>query len=177
MQNYCVFLRGVNVNGVTVKMDALKDVFRAMGHPEAKTILATGNIVVRLEDSAAEKANIERALSEKFSYEAYVFLRSRAELEDVCAAAKEIAVPPDFHCYLLILEDGALASLAETFGSLPHMEGERLLPLGRDAFWLVPKGSTVDSPFGSKALGSRRFKSVLTSRNMNTIQKIMAAMA
>lgn len=174
--NYCVFLRGVNVNGIAVKMDALREAFRVMGHPEAKTILATGNVVVRLEDPAAEKASIERTLSEIFSYEAYVLLRSEEELAAACAAAKDIAVPPDFHCYLLILEDGTLAPLAEAFGSLPHMEGEQFFPLGRDAFWLVPKGSTVDSPFGSKALGSRRFKSVLTSRNMNTVEKVLSAM-
>lgn len=175
--NYCVFLRGVNVNGVAVKMDALKEAFRTMGHPEAKTILATGNVVIRLEgDPAAEKANIERALSQIFHYEAYVFLRSGEELEAACAAAKELAVPEGFHCYLLILEKGTLPALAETFRSLPHMDGERFVPLGQDAFWLVPKGSTVDSPFGNKALGSRRFKSVLTSRNMNTIEKVLSAM-
>jgi len=178
-QPWCVFLRGVNVNGVTVRMDALKEAFRAMGHPEARTVLATGNVVVLLGDAdpARHRAGIERALSDTFSYDAHVFLRSAEEIGSICAAAKKVAVPADFHQYLLLLEDeGTLAALSEAFGSLPHAAGERFLPLGRDAFWLVPKGQTLGSPFGSKALGSRRFKNVLTSRNMNTVEKIRSAM-
>lgn len=39
------FLRGVNVGGVTVKMDRLKTSFEALGFTEVKTLLASGNVL------------------------------------------------------------------------------------------------------------------------------------
>jgi len=40
-EEYCVFLRGINVNGIKIKMDALKKAFQRMGFTNVKTILAT----------------------------------------------------------------------------------------------------------------------------------------
>lgn len=40
-----------------------------------------------------------------------------------------------------------------------------------DLHWIVRKGNTLEG-FGSAVLGSRRYQAILTSRNLNTVEKI-----
>ncbi|HWR22970.1 MAG TPA: DUF1697 domain-containing protein [Feifaniaceae bacterium] len=180
MNRYCVFLRGVNVNGVSVKIAALREAFWAMGYPGAKTALASGNVIVSLEDGAdigAHKAKIERGLSAAFSYGAHVLLRSEAELASLIETAGKVSVPEGCHLYALFIEGPeALAALEDGFSAASHGPDERLISMEKDAFWIVKKGGTLDTEFSKKVLG-RRLKSALTSRNINTVQKVAAMMA
>ncbi|SHI21544.1 Uncharacterized conserved protein, DUF1697 family [Sporobacter termitidis DSM 10068] len=178
-EKYCVFLRGVNVGGVRIKMDALKKAFAAMSFPEAETILATGNVIMTDDggDRAALRPAIEAGLGGYFKYDAHVFLRGAAELADVLSAAKDAGAPAGCHLYYLLCDaPGAVRELAGVFEGLPHRESETFVPINTGAFWVVPAGETLASAFGQKALGDRKYKSLLTSRNINTIDKIYAAM-
>jgi len=175
---YGVFLRGINVGGIQIKMDALKSAFTELGFSRVQTVLATGNVIAaappEIHDRARLKRLIEEALSERFGYEAYVILRDAAEITSLVAAAHAIAVPADTHQYILLCDDPALpAELEALFSSTPHLPAEQFLQSGHDAIWLVPKGSTLASDFGSKVLGSKKFKSRLTSRNVNTVEKVL----
>ncbi len=180
MNRYCVFLRGINVNGVSIKMAALQLAFETMSYPDAKTVLATGNVVVSLEDGAqvdAHKAKIESGLSATFFYDAHVLLRSEDEISTLLKTAGRITVPEGYHLYVLFIDEpDALASLKEAFSAVTHGPDEQFIPLERDAFWIVPKGETLKTEFSTKVLGNKRFKSVLTSRNVNTLQKVAALM-
>ncbi|MDF2923028.1 MAG: hypothetical protein K0R57_1942 [Paenibacillaceae bacterium] len=176
-RKYCVFLRGINVNGISIKMDALKEAFRQMNFSQVQTVLATGNIIaVPPEESAGEdqlKALIEAGLSAYFQYDAHVFLYSGDEIAHIHASAQSISVPEGCHLYVLLCDDTeALTQLSQLFASMPRGEQEQWIVSPHGAFWIVPKGSTLSSEFGSKALGDKRYKSKLTSRNMNTIEKI-----
>lgn len=175
-EHICVFLRGVNVNGVKMKMDDLKKAFAVMSYPDAKTILATGNVVISAagNDTAALKSDIERNLSLSFSYDANVFIRTIEELKSVVSLAGTISVPPDCHLYYLICDDkNMISDLGGTFATLAHKKAEAFIPNDYGAFWIVPVGETLESAFGSKVLGDKKYKSHLTSRNMNTIEKIV----
>jgi uncharacterized protein (DUF1697 family) len=178
VRKYCVFLRGVNVNGVKMKMDELKKTFADMPYGDARTVLATGNVIVSSDESpSVMKAAIEAALGSRFHYDACVFLRSAAELKSVVADSKSVAVPEGCHLYYLLCDNkDTVRELAGVFASLPHKQSEAFIPVETGAFWIVPVGETLESPFGSKALGARKYKDQLTSRNMNTIEKILQAM-
>ncbi len=181
MGKYCIFLRGINVNGIAIKMDALKDAFGRMGFTGARTILATGNVIIGVPEGADHreeiKSSVESGLSGYFSYDAHVIVRSCPEIRDICLAAETLDVPEDCHNYYLLCDDEEMPSgLKNLFDSLPHAPQEQLFPSGGGAFWTVPKGSTLSSDFGSKVLGAKKYKSRLTSRNINTIQKVYKAM-
>lgn len=179
MEHICAFLRGVNVNGVKMKMDNLKKVFAAMSYPGAQTILATGNVIIPTDrdDLAALKTEIEKGLSAAFHYDAYVFLRTAKELASVMSAAARAAAGPDCHLYWLICDDShVITELSGVFASLPHQQNETFIPTVGGAFWIVPVGETLESAFGSKVLGAKKYKDKLTSRNMNTIEKITKLM-
>ena len=176
-ETYGVFLRGINVGGIQIKMDALKAAFTEMGFSGVQTVLASGNVVAAAPPEMAERAglkrHIEQGLSERFSYEAYVLLRDAAEIAYLVTAAHTITVSADTHQYILLCDDPALpAELEALFVSTPHLPTEQFFQAGQDAMWLVPKGSTLKSDFGDKVLGSKKYKSRLTSRNINTIEKV-----
>ncbi len=180
-QTYCVFLRGINVNGIKITMESLKNIFVGMGYPNVKTVLATGNAVFSVpenQDNRQElKQAVEKQLNMVFHYDAHVFLHSRQEITEICSAAESIPVPDEYHKYFILCnETEIIAQLEQLFTSVTHTEQERFLPSEYGAFWVVPKGSTLSSEFGSKVLGDKKFKSVITSRNMNTINKIQKAM-
>jgi uncharacterized protein (DUF1697 family) len=176
----CIFLRGVNVSGVKMKMDELKRAFADMSFTDAKTILATGNVVISTSrgDNSALKSEIEKGLCDAFRYDAHIYLRTSQDLHTILSAAADLSVPPGCHLYYLICDDmPVIAELNSVFSSLPHKQNEAFVPNAFGAFWIVPAGETLDSAFGSKALGSKKYKDKLTSRNMNTIEKIAKVMS
>lgn len=179
---YAVFLRGINVGGITIRMEDLKALFAALGFSGVSTILASGNVIATAPASppgrSALQALIERELSARFEYEAHVILRDPGEIAALMAAAQSVAVPAETHFYVLLCDDVNLpAELQALYHSMPHLPGEAFQPAGANAFWLVPKGTTLASNFGGKVLGSKRFKARLTSRNLNTIEKIHKRMS
>lgn len=171
-----VFLRGINVGGIQIKMDALKTAFTELGFSGVQTILASGNVIVTPPDDAnpaALKANIERELSRRFGYEAHVILRDSAAISAILKAGQALTVPEDAHRYALLCDDAGLpAELQTLYDSMTHLPGEQFHPIDGEALWVVPKGSTLKSAFGDKVLGSKKFKPRLTSRNLQTIEKV-----
>jgi len=45
MKTYCVFLRGVNVNGKTMKMAEACEVLKTAGFTGVTSVLASGNLI------------------------------------------------------------------------------------------------------------------------------------
>jgi uncharacterized protein (DUF1697 family) len=179
---FCALLRGINVGGVKIRMEDLRQAFAELGFPGAQTMLATGNVIFHVpeaqHDRRALQARIERGLTERFGYEAHVLLRSGDEIHAVLAAAQAIPVPADTHQYVLFCDDPALpAELQALYDSLPRAADEQFIRAEPDAIWLVPKGGTLQSDFGAKVLGSKKYKPRLTSRNVNTVAKIAGALA
>ncbi|MFX3616665.1 MAG: DUF1697 domain-containing protein [Sporolactobacillus sp.] len=175
-RQFCAFLRGVNVNGRRMKMDDLAKLFESIGFSDVRTILATGNVLFTPLENQTEqelKEKIETELSEQFQYEASVFIRGEKKLRAIHAAAKTIPVSKDFHNYLILSDEKELlVDLDQLFHSITPQDSERFQIKAGEAFWIVPKGSTLSSEFGSKILGSKKYKSKLTSRNIRTIEKI-----
>lgn len=157
-------------------MDDLKKVFVDMSFADAQTVLQTGNIVfsTNRNDLTVLKAEIEERLSAAFKYPAAVFIRTSKQLATAVSEAGKLNTPPDCHLYYLICDDKDMISeLGSIFESLPHKQNEAFVPREDGAFWIVPVGETLESAFGKKALGDKKFKNALTSRNINTIQKII----
>jgi len=178
MTRYVALLRGVNVGGVNMKMADLAEVVRGLGYDDVKTVLASGNVLFDVptgapegaeqDAAAASKDKLEAALRERFGYEAWVHVLT------VDAVQKIIDAFPyprsaDRHAYVVFILK-------------PEVRDE-LLAVELDAkveqanagdgvvYWTVPKGDTLDSAFG-KAQGSSKHKPWLTTRNLNTLEKL-----
>jgi uncharacterized protein (DUF1697 family) len=80
-------LRGVNVGGHTVKMDALRALYESLGLRKVGTFIQSGNVLfaTQARDRSALAGRIEEAIESKFGFRADVILRNAAELRDALA--------------------------------------------------------------------------------------------
>ncbi|WP_414051023.1 DUF1697 domain-containing protein [Macrococcus animalis] len=167
--NVC-FLRGVNVNGIKINNKDLKNVFEDLGFWNVTPILQTGNVIYNTPLNLDEqKVAIEAALRNTFGYEAFVIVRDGKHMQTLIDDYP-FEISEDMQPYIIFVNDNYV------------MHDLMLLPLDEDEFvqlghnviyWTVPKGMTIDSKFG-KSLGKQIYKSETTSRNLRTLQKIVA---
>lgn len=172
---YCAFLRGVNVKGTNMKMADVCQVFKDAGMTEVSSILASGNIVFSSDKSAGDlKVILEKAMSEHFSYDAFLFIRSQKEAEELWNSIP-FEKNDAFHIYGFVGMPGVEKVLMEEFGKAAQADHEKAEIVNDIFYWQVPKGNTLDSIFG-KVLGKKSLKDQMTSRNVNTFEKILKKM-
>ncbi|MDQ1162041.1 uncharacterized protein (DUF1697 family) [Chryseobacterium sp. SORGH_AS 447] len=169
---YCAFLRGVNVKGTNMKMAEVCRVFEDAGMKEVSSVLASGNIVFSSDQKEdALKKVLEKAMSEYFSYEAFLFVRSQEEVQN-CVNGNPFDKNEDLHAYIFVGNKGVEETLMQEFSNASKAEKEAAKVVNHTFYWQVPKGSTLDSTFG-KILGKKNLKDQFTSRNLNTFEKIL----
>ena len=169
---YCAFLRGVNVKGTAMKMVDVVEVFKKQGLINVSSVLATGNILFESEENPLELRKIlEKALSEHFDYEAFLFLKTDAHVKEIFENSP-FQKAENLHIYSFICENGDESILLKEFKKVNHQENEEVKIVNQNFYWKISKGNTLDSSFG-KILGKKSLKDKFTSRNINTIEKIM----
>ena len=169
MTRYVALLRGVNVGGVTIRMSELAALVAGLGYTDVTTVLASGNVLFTSVDAAAVTQHaLEVALRRRFGYEAWVHVLTVDAIRAIAAAYPfersaerhayvVFAVTPEVRAELLAVElDPAVEQAAP---------GEGVI------YWSVPKGSTLDSALG-KAQAQAAYKPWLTTRNLNTVEKL-----
>ncbi len=172
---FCAFLRGVNVKGTNMKMAEVCSVFEKQGMGNVSAILASGNILFSSGKDAGELKNIlENAMSGHFSYEAFLFVKNKAEVEAVFRD-NPFETRLGFHIYGFIGVGGVEKILMEEFEKSGKADGEDARIVGTNFYWTVSKGDTLHSDFG-KILGRKNLKNSFTSRNLNTFEKILKKM-
>ena len=169
---YCAFLRGVNVKGTNMKMAEVCQVFKDAGMEDVISILASGNIVFSSDKKADElKKILEKAISDHFSYEAFLFVKSQEEIENFWNG-NPFEKNEDLHSYTFVGTDGIENILMRKFASASKTENEDAKIVNTIFYWQVLKGNTLDSTFG-KILDKKSLKDQFTSRNINTFEKIL----
>jgi uncharacterized protein (DUF1697 family) len=170
MTRYVALLRGVNVGGVTVKMADLAEVVRELGYDDVKTVLASGNVLFTTTDAATTaKEKLEAALRKRFGYEAWVHVLTEGKVGKI-VEAYPFERTADRHAYVVFILKPELLDALLAVDLDPDVEqaerGDGVL------YWSTPKGSTLDSAMG-KAQGSGKHKPWLTTRNLNTLEKLL----
>ncbi|MGE8434724.1 DUF1697 domain-containing protein [Chryseobacterium joostei] len=169
---YCAFLRGVSVKGTNMKMADVCQVFKDAGMKEVSSILASGNIVFSSDKNVDDlKKILEKAMSEYFSYEAFLFVKSQEETEMFWNSIP-FEKNENLHIYAFVGMPGVENTLMEEFQKATQTEDEKAEIVNDIFYWQVSKGNTLDSTFG-KVLGKKSLKDQFTSRNTNTFEKIL----
>jgi len=170
---YVAFLRGVNVGGVNLKM---ADVTRALtdaGFTDVETVLASGNVLLSSQAKVVTvRTKAEKALRDAFGYDAWVLAYDRDAVAAISEAFPFTRDVADHHSYVTFVTDAdvldELAALADDAGPDELIErGEGVV------YWQVPKSGTLDTTIG-KTMGKKRYKSSTTTRNLRTIEKVLA---
>ncbi|QOC25574.1 DUF1697 domain-containing protein [Microbacterium hominis] len=176
MTTWVALLRGVNVNGITIRSADLAALLRRLGFDDVKTVLASGNARfstdVDVTGRADLKARIEAALREQFDYDAWIVLITLDELEAATTtypfdADDETRQPYVVFCSELAVRD----ALVDAAASLDPAEDPTQPGFGV-VYWSPEKGRTLDTPFG-RLLGRSEYKPTTTTRNLRTLVKIL----
>ena len=93
MPTYVVFLRAINVGGRFIKMAALAQHFRDLGHADARTYINSGNVVFgsASRSSAALAAAIEQGLNPRLGFETHAFVRTAAQVHAIAQRGMALA--------------------------------------------------------------------------------------
>ncbi|KIC66105.1 DUF1697 domain-containing protein [Pseudarthrobacter phenanthrenivorans] len=176
MGSYAVFLRGINVGGINIKMADLRDALKNCGFADAKTLLASGNVVLSSSlDAAAVKRGCEQCLRAAFGYEAWVVVMDAGRVAGLVDACPYPEDDRSTHTYITLSSDTAVLDELEAAGAA--LGGHDQQRLGPEALaWLAPAGGTLESPF-SKISAKSKFKAATTTRNLRTLIKVRDAAA
>ena len=176
MTAWVALLRGVNVGGITIRSADLAAVFDGLGFRDVRTVLASGNVAFETDAAASArsklKTTIEKALRDRFGYDAWILLVTAREL---AAAAEGFPFDSEdasrqpwvIFCVDEATRDELLAAANEMDASVdPVAAGPGVV------YWNPVKGTTVDSPFG-KLIGKAAYKPRTTNRNLRTLRRII----
>jgi uncharacterized protein (DUF1697 family) len=175
MTNWVALLRGVNVGGITIRNAELTEVFAGLGYDAVKTYLASGNVRFETDASPSLRAtvarDIERALRERFAYDAWIVLITVAELaRAIDGFAFDDADPQRQPWVVFGSNQAVLDELVDAAASFDRGVDPIATAPGV-IYWNPVKGTTVDTPFG-KLLARKAFASTTTNRNLRTLRKI-----
>lgn len=170
-------LRGINVGkGPRIAMTDLRDCTAAAGCTGVKTVLATGNVIVTDARPAAElRAALENAYATRFGYDALVQIISRDDLE-TAAENYPFDTLDEHHAYLVFSDNPSVTELVvTTMSEVTETGGTEAVAAGPGCvYWRVSRGATLSSA-AAKVLNARENRRHLTTRNLKTVHRILAA--
>ena len=175
MKAVCL-LRAVNVGGRQVKMDALKALAVEMGFADARTLLASGNLIVEAGSASSDKLeqDFEKAFEARFGFRAEFICRTADEwraLMDACPFPNDAKTRGN-RLLCLLPQGRPAADVVEKLEALAA-DGERVARAG-DTVWIAftDEGMARSQLAGAKAM--KAFGTPVTGRNWNTVAKLGA---
>jgi len=183
---YVAFLRGINVGGKNiVKMEDLRTLFIKLGCSEVRTVLNSGNVVFTSDITSAEKLTyvIKEGLKSMYARDIPVLIRSAEQLGNLVASDpfRGIVVTKDTRLYVTFFSEPPTSMI-----KIPHAAFENHLKFLRlndsdlcTEIQISLKYNTIDmigfieKEFGSPRTGSGEAGKNITTRNWNTIVRLI----
>ncbi|BEP53647.1 DUF1697 domain-containing protein [Variovorax sp. V118] len=175
LTRYVALLRGVNVNGITIKSADLKALFvDELGFGAVRTVLASGNVLFDTDapDAAALRTRIEKALRQCFGYEAWIVLLTQRQVADMAAGYPFERIDDTHHPYLVFGSDAAMLDEIMDKAGTVDAKVEQLVRGDGVLYWQCPRGESLETPV-AKLLAKTRYKSSTTTRNLRTVEKLI----
>ncbi|MGE0045729.1 MAG: DUF1697 domain-containing protein [Hyphomonadaceae bacterium] len=170
MKTQIALLRGVNLGKRQVVMSELRAVCEAAGFEEVRTLLASGNLVLKAKETSAKlEAKLESVIAEGLGLKTDVYVRTGAEMQAIIAANPFKAFAKTNSTFLVVIFMRAKASKAEMDAmEASSLTGEEIVQ-GKNCLYIkFPKGQGP-SKLKTPKLG--------TSRNWNTVLKLAAMLS
>lgn len=173
MTTTIAFLRGINVGGRRVKMDRLREIFEGMGFAEVSTFIASGNVIFNVErDATTEAALAERiaaGLEAALGFDVDVMLRTPDEVAAISAATA--ALPSHTALQVVFLADALTGDDRAALEAL-RTDVDDFYFREREVFWVL-QCKISESPLFSTGIERVISGTALTSRNVNTVRRIL----
>ena len=171
MARWVALLRGVNVNGITIRNADLGALFGELGFTDVRTVLASGNVVFTGPDGASDvRGSIEQGLRDRFGYDAWIVLVPHERLAAVVEGFP-FGSTPNRHDYVVFGSDDT--ALDDLLADLDMDDAVEQVARGEGVvYWSCPKGSSTDTAFAKRAAAAR-FRRTTTTRNPNPLRKLL----
>jgi len=168
-------LRGVNVGGQLIKMDALRTLYESLGLRKVETFIQSGNVIftTQARDRIALAKRIEDAIEKKFGFHSDVILRNADELRDALARnpfAERLDIDPAKVLITFLASDPDPEASAKVRALDIHPE--ELHIDGREVYIYFANG--MARPKLSWHLVGKQLKTPGTGRNLNSVRKLLA---
>ena len=176
MTPYVALLRGINVGGNNlIKMPDLRRCFEDLGLGSVATYIQSGNVLFEATEQPRDRlvARIESALSERFSYQARLVLRSHLQLRAIVENAPDgFGTQPDLYRYdVLFLREPLTAE--ETLRDVRTREGVDQAYPGNGVCYFARLSSRATQSYLSRVASLPVYQR-MTIRNWNTTFKLLA---
>lgn len=169
---YVVLLRGINVNPMTrVAMGDLRDILTDLGFESVRTVLQSGNIIldaVRRPDAA----KLESAIAAGTGVRSRVVVLSLAEFRSLVDANPLLDAGDDLSKMVITFLDDAVVPAEIERPTDAALAPERLAIAPRAIYQWCPAGILQSQ---LKLAWWRQFGPVATTRNVRTVDRILAA--
>lgn len=176
MPTYASFLRGINVGGhKKVPMTQLKETMEREGYENVRTLLASGNVIFDAKKtltSTLEK-QLAKVLEAEFGFTIPVLIREMKRLEEMhkIAPFKGITVTKDIRLYVTFFSQSPKSVLKIPYTS--DNKALRLLKLDPDVLYSVLDLSKGSGTVDAMNIIEKEFGKLVTTRNWNTIEKML----
>lgn len=172
MAKFIAFLRGINVGGGNkVPMKELKTCFEGMGFTNVNTLLNTGNVV--FDGNKKDLSKIPDKLEKEFGFTIETLIYSFSDIEKIVQSNpfEGIERLKDFKLYVSFYIEIKKSSIIIPFTD--EEKGIKILKIIDIAIISmvdIKKSGTIEL----MKLLEREFGKKLTTRNFNTVQKLIA---
>jgi uncharacterized protein (DUF1697 family) len=172
MQRRLALLRAVNVGGRKLPMAELRALCEALGWHEVETYIQSGNVVFAAAGAAGKlEAALEKAISERFGFEAPAMIRPADEWRELLAANpfREEAEAEPSRVFVGVPKQEIEAGAAERIEA-KAAAGERVREASGALWFHYPEGAGVSKL--TPALIDRATGCPVTARNWRTATKL-----
>jgi uncharacterized protein (DUF1697 family) len=171
---YALLLRGVNVgSNNSLRMADLRTMLERIGCTNVQTYLQSGNAVFKAKLGTRELTKaIEDALERYMGRQISTTLRTRARMSAIVDANPfaDVTTNPAYLCVTFLSDAPTKSAVAPL--QAKDFRPELFRVLGREIYTWHPNGQGR-SPLVA-ALGRLRLRGTVTTRNWNTVQRLLA---
>ncbi len=175
MVNYVSLLRGINVGGnKIVKMESLSKSLQKIGFSNIKTILASGNIIFAFKevDLKSLSSLISKIIKTDFGFDVSVMVFTSQEFLNLASNSPFESQNSSNYEYVTFIREKPKKSSGLIQNAALESGFEIVKLDGLSVYSLVPKDSKKSVDF--MKMMEIYFTKDITTRNWNTIQKIIA---
>jgi uncharacterized protein (DUF1697 family) len=174
MSRYAVFLRGINVGGnAIISMASLKQLLTAEGYKQVDTFLNSGNVILETEKNKIEtEIHIREIIEQQCGLTIAIFVKSKDDLEFIVANNPFDADTEADNSKRMVVMFHEIVASGEKMTVLKDDKEDADYYLKGDLIYIYYKVGVGRAKVTNPTI-KQFLKQVSTSRNWNTITKIL----
>jgi uncharacterized protein (DUF1697 family) len=173
---YVALLRGINLGGRRIPMPALAALFAQAGCTDARTYIASGNVIFRADAALARKIPglIGAEIKRRYGFDSPILVRSTVQMRSIAAGNPFLRKQCDPKWLHVVFLAGTPAPAAVAALDPRRSPGDEFVVKGGEIYLHLPHGA-ARSKLTNQYFDST-LKTVSSGRNWNTVTTLLEMM-